>query len=144
MRRRQAFTLVELIVTLAIVVILAAIAIPVYNTVQAQAQIKADIAEQNVLVQALSSYYAVNGCYPNGPRGTGNMPTNLGPYVGNTWPGNMTYVTFMNGGWVNSSSGAVNYVGVLANSVLTQSGSWTGGTAVFNGVSTGATVLECP
>jgi len=140
MVRRKAFTLVELMVVLAIVAAAAGIAIQQFTAAQAQAQIKADIAEENTLAQAVSAYYATNGCYPNGPRGTGNMPTGLGPYVGSAWPSNMTYVTFYNGGWVNTSNGTVNYVGVLANSVLAQTGSWTSGAAVLNGYS----ALECP
>jgi prepilin-type N-terminal cleavage/methylation domain-containing protein len=131
MHRRHAFTLIELIVALAIVALLAAIAIPTYSAVQSQAQQKAQTAQSATLAQALSAFYAVNGCYPD-PNTTnpvfgydgGNMPTNLGSYVGGPWPSNQGYFT------LNSSKVAVSgsaytayYVGVISQAVW-QADTW--------------------
>lgn len=112
---RRAFTLIELIVALAIAVILAGIAIPVYSAVEAQAQNKALVAQASGLAQAVSSFYAVNGCYPP-DVGAGVMPQGLGPYVGNAWPSGFDYQAWSSvtpPAGVGSGSTAY-YIGVTA------------------------------
>ena len=110
MHRRRAFTLIELIVALAIVALLAAIAIPVYSAVQQRSQINADAAAANAVAQAVSSYYAVNGCYPQPTQQIGVPPAVLVPYLGATTIPNMYYVTAnASNQWV-SGSGASAYL----------------------------------
>ena len=125
---RRAFTLIEFIVALAILAILAAIAIPVYSTVQTQATQKADMAQANTLAQAVSAYYAVNGCYPDPASTSPSMPVGLSPFVGGPWPANYYYeTTAANGSWVTTAGGTVYYVlvsygGTAANAVYVVNG----------------------
>ena len=113
-RRHRAFTLIELIVALAIVALLAAIAIPVYSAVQQQAQQKTNTAQYNSVAQAVSSFYAVNGCYPDvtAYHPSNDQPSGLGPYVG-TWPTNVLYYALNSSqsAWVGSG-GTAYYIGV--------------------------------
>jgi prepilin-type N-terminal cleavage/methylation domain-containing protein len=113
MRARRAFTLIELLIAVAIAALLAAIAIPVYTTVQAQAQLNAQRGQSQALAQAVSAFYAVNGCYPDPSATTPSMPVNLAPYVGGPWPSTQYYVTAdSNGAWVTTPGSIVYYVAV--------------------------------
>jgi len=117
MRRSRAFVLIEIIVALTILALLAAIAIPVYSTVQQQATDKSYWAQAGTLTQAASSSYAVNGCYP-ADAAANTMPANLGPYVGGPWPSGYHYHAWSSatGGSVGSGSTAA-YIGVTATNL---------------------------
>jgi len=58
--RAHGFTLVELIVSIAVIGILAAIAIPAYSSYIAKTREKRAIAEIHMLEQSISSYYIDN------------------------------------------------------------------------------------
>ena len=63
-KNEKGFTLVELMVVVVIIGILVAIAIPIYNNVQANAQEKACLANQRTINGAASTYFTENGEWP--------------------------------------------------------------------------------
>lgn len=65
------FTIVELLITIVVIGILAAITIVAYNGINERAQftkMRSDIAQLN---KAILAYYSSNGSYPITPAGTG-------------------------------------------------------------------------
>lgn len=57
MRKKQGFTLMEMLIVIAIIVILVAIAIPVFSAKMENVREKADLADAKNIETALKAYY---------------------------------------------------------------------------------------
>lgn len=98
---QQGFTLIELMIVVAIIGILAAVAIPSYQDYTARAQVTEAVSLTAAFKTGLAEYYADSGTYP----------TNL-TAIGTTTSGK--YVASM---VVSSSGGAVTVLATMATGV---------------------------
>lgn len=64
---KRAFTLIELLIVVAIIAILAAIAVPNFLEAQVRAKVSRVKADERSLATALESYYVDNNAYPPNP-----------------------------------------------------------------------------
>lgn len=84
-KQTRAFTLIELLTVIAIIAILAAIIVPVFNRAKVSANRSADISNMNALRSALGVYVADQGGYP--PQLLGYVTLySAGPNAGNVIP----------------------------------------------------------
>ena len=119
-RRRRAlagqrgFTLIELMIVVAIIGILAAIAIPLYANIQAKARIAKAQADARTLVSAVSMYQAHMGSLPSALSDLNAAQTNslgqvAGPFMPNTpnppSGGNPTWSSYT---YTSNTSGSFN------------------------------------
>lgn len=114
MRDHRGFTLIELVVTLAILAILVALSVPYYNTQLAKNN--AYRSQAAGLAQAVSSFYAVTGCYPSSVA-LDKMPTGMAPYVGGVWPAGYHYLSLDQSLNATASQSSAYYIGVAVDMV---------------------------
>lgn len=73
---RPGFTIVELILAIAIISILSAIALPAYSSYREKARLARCIAEIRTIELEIRNYYATNSRYPDDLTGLGHPPLN--------------------------------------------------------------------
>ncbi len=75
MRKREGFTLIELMIVVAIIGVLAAIAIPAYNDYVKRARMSEVVYAFDAIAQGASEYHAVIGFFPDESYGASNLAT---------------------------------------------------------------------
>ena len=91
--RRAAFTLIELLIVVAIIGILAAIALPNFLEAQTRAKVAKVHAELRSLATAIETYCVDNDVYPEGTDNPGKYPAAIGAYLGPLAKGYYTFRT---------------------------------------------------
>ncbi len=76
---RRAFTLIELLIVVAIIAILAAIAVPNFLEAQVRSKVSRAVNDMRTLATALEAYFVDANSYP--PDGTDLPPTGFNPLV---------------------------------------------------------------
>ena len=71
MKKQQGFTLIELMIVVAIIGILAAIAIPAYQDYTIRAQVSEGLSLSAAAKAAVAEFYQDQGVWPNGNDGVG-------------------------------------------------------------------------
>jgi type IV pilus assembly protein PilA len=102
-RIQQGFTLIELMIVVAIIGILAAIAIPQYQNYTGRAQLSDAIVTASGLKAAVAEYYQTQGSFSGATNGSGGIPpaaSNAGKYVDTVVTTDGTVVATMRGSGV--------------------------------------------
>jgi type IV pilus assembly protein PilA len=105
---QKGFTLIELMIVIAIIGILAAIAIPAYQNYTIRAQVTEGLTLADGWKTAIAEYYANSGAWPTQANLSGTAPSN----------GKYESVTVLTGGVIQ-----VTYNGAQANAKLNTTGS---------------------
>ncbi|HPO08962.1 MAG TPA: prepilin-type N-terminal cleavage/methylation domain-containing protein [bacterium] len=114
--RKSSFTLIELLIVVAIIGILAAIAVPNFLNAQVRAKVSRTLADFRSIATALESYYVDNQDYP---RDFNDIPAGYAP----NFPNNIVYSQSVNTRMITLTS-PVNYMSSIPRDPFTKSVSW--------------------
>jgi prepilin-type N-terminal cleavage/methylation domain-containing protein len=90
---RRAFTLIELLIVVAIIAILAAIAVPNFLEAQTRAKVAAVKSDLRTLTTGIESYRIDHGLYPEGTDNPLNYPESIAEILGDLAPGYYAFRT---------------------------------------------------
>lgn len=95
MKKQQGFTLIELMIVVAIIAILAAIALPAYQDYVARAQVSEAMTLSSGAKTAVTEYYADKGAFPtsNAMAGLASASSINGKYVASVGVGTAGAIT---------------------------------------------------
>ena len=115
----KGFTLVELVITIAIVIILSVVSVPIYRGYVEKAQLSEGYALLGALISAQKAYYSEYGNFYNSDYDGYTRWTSVNPVLGIDVRGNK-YFTWFNTGW-NPANLKVEFVHLLHKPVELQS-----------------------
>jgi len=134
-RAQQGFTLIELMIVVAIIGILAAIAIPAYQNYTIRAQVSEGMSLASGARTAVSEFFQTTGVWPEDNAEAG-LP------AGNTITGNYVVSVVVTGGPEGPAVITATY-GLDANPAITEDDGDTLTLTSDSGAADGSTVWEC-
>ena len=78
---RRAFTLIELLIVVAIIAILAAIAVPNFLEAQTRSKVSRSLADMRSIVTGIESYRVDNNSYPEGTDNPAKQPQDIRDFI---------------------------------------------------------------